>query len=179
MQYMHGLEGDTCLVNGVVNPRLYIAPGQVQRWRICNASTARFYRLALASHTMYVVGTEGEATAGLNGPGPIGAPQKKAAKQGEVRPTSGAGHGVVFQSDLPETSRSSRLGKITQICTPVGVNGEPVPDPRLHLVCYELLEKHDPRRPVATTNRFGKSKMVVRESQELCVPSTKELLEQK
>jgi FtsP/CotA-like multicopper oxidase with cupredoxin domain len=59
MQYMHGLEGDTVLVNGQVNPRLNIKPGQVQRWRICNSCTARFFRLSLASHTMYLVGTEG------------------------------------------------------------------------------------------------------------------------
>ncbi|MHB1344761.1 MAG: multicopper oxidase family protein [Thermoleophilia bacterium] len=59
MDYMHGLEGSTVMVNGQVNPRLTIRPGQVQRWRIVNACTARFFRLSLASHTMYLVGTEG------------------------------------------------------------------------------------------------------------------------
>ncbi len=59
MDYMHGLEGSTVMVNGQVNPRLAIKPGQVQRWRIVNACTARFFRLSLASHTMYLVGTEG------------------------------------------------------------------------------------------------------------------------
>jgi FtsP/CotA-like multicopper oxidase with cupredoxin domain len=59
MQYMHGLEGNTVLVNGQVNPRLTIAPGQVQRWRVLNASTARFYRLQLQGHSMYLVGTDG------------------------------------------------------------------------------------------------------------------------
>lgn len=59
MQYMHGLEGDTVMVNGQVNPRLYIRAGQVQRWRIVNSCTARFFRLGLANHTMYLVGTEG------------------------------------------------------------------------------------------------------------------------
>ncbi|MEW6116736.1 MAG: multicopper oxidase family protein [Nitrospirota bacterium] len=59
MQYMHGLEGDTVMVNGQVNPRLYIKAGQVQRWRIVNSCTARFFRLSLANHTMYLVGTEG------------------------------------------------------------------------------------------------------------------------
>ncbi|KAF0214652.1 MAG: twin-arginine translocation pathway, partial [Geobacteraceae bacterium] len=47
MDYMHGKEGNTVMVNGVVNPRLYLKSGQVQRWRILNASSARFYRLAL------------------------------------------------------------------------------------------------------------------------------------
>jgi FtsP/CotA-like multicopper oxidase with cupredoxin domain len=53
MDYMHGMEGSTVLVNGLVNPRLYIKPGQVQRWRIVNSCTARFFRLSLTSHTMY------------------------------------------------------------------------------------------------------------------------------
>jgi len=59
MDYMHGKEGNTVMVNGKVNPVLNIRPGQVQRWRILNASTARFYYLSLQNHSMYVVGTDG------------------------------------------------------------------------------------------------------------------------
>jgi FtsP/CotA-like multicopper oxidase with cupredoxin domain len=59
MSYMHGLEGNLVLVNGQVNPRLTIAPGAVQRWRVLNACTARFLRLSLAGHTMHLVGTDG------------------------------------------------------------------------------------------------------------------------
>ena len=59
MDYMHGLEGGIVMVNGQVNPRLAIAPGQVQRWRVVNASTARFYRLSLQDHAMHLVGTDG------------------------------------------------------------------------------------------------------------------------
>ena len=44
MDYMHGKEGNSIMVNGVVNPRLNIKAGQVQRWRILNASNARIYR---------------------------------------------------------------------------------------------------------------------------------------
>lgn len=57
--FMHGLEGDTVMVNGLVNPKMTIRPGQVQRWRIVNASNARFYKLTLQGHTMHLVGTEG------------------------------------------------------------------------------------------------------------------------
>jgi FtsP/CotA-like multicopper oxidase with cupredoxin domain len=57
--YMHGLEGNTVMVNGQVNPRLYVQQGQVQRWRIVNASSARFYRLALQNHPFYLIGTDG------------------------------------------------------------------------------------------------------------------------
>ena len=59
MDYMHGLEGGTVMVNGLVNPRLAIAPGQVQRWRVVNACTARFFRLSLQDHAMHLVGTDG------------------------------------------------------------------------------------------------------------------------
>jgi FtsP/CotA-like multicopper oxidase with cupredoxin domain len=59
MDYMHGKEGDTVMVNGQVNPRLTIRPGQVQRWRILNASNARFYKLSLEGHTLALVGTDG------------------------------------------------------------------------------------------------------------------------
>ncbi|MGZ8215393.1 MAG: multicopper oxidase family protein, partial [Methylosarcina sp.] len=57
--FMNGKEGDTMMVNGQVNPVLALRPGQVQRWKIVNASNARFYKLSLANHSLYVVGTDG------------------------------------------------------------------------------------------------------------------------
>jgi FtsP/CotA-like multicopper oxidase with cupredoxin domain len=57
--FMNGKEGDTMMVNGKVNPVLAMRPGQVQRWKIVNASNARFYKLSLASHNLNVVGTDG------------------------------------------------------------------------------------------------------------------------
>jgi FtsP/CotA-like multicopper oxidase with cupredoxin domain len=59
MDYMLGKEGNIVMVNGQVNPILPIRPGQVQRWRILNASNARFYNLSLEGQTVYLVGTEG------------------------------------------------------------------------------------------------------------------------
>jgi len=59
MDYMHGKEGDTVMVNGQVNPVLPIKPGQVQRWRIMNACNARFLKLGLEGHTLQIIGTEG------------------------------------------------------------------------------------------------------------------------
>jgi FtsP/CotA-like multicopper oxidase with cupredoxin domain len=58
-EYMHGKEGATVTVNGQVNPYLSARPGQVRRLRILNTSNARFYRLSLQGHAMYVVGTDG------------------------------------------------------------------------------------------------------------------------
>jgi len=79
------------------------------------------------------------------------------------------------QFDLVKT----RLGRITKICTPVSKNDEGIPDKDLHLVCYKILDQHDPRQPVVTTNQFGNARMYVRESEELCVPSTKRRLDRK
>jgi FtsP/CotA-like multicopper oxidase with cupredoxin domain len=59
MDFMRGKEGNTVMVNGQVNPVLPIRPGQIQRWRILNASNARFYMLSLEGHALSVVGTEG------------------------------------------------------------------------------------------------------------------------
>jgi len=59
MEYMHGKEGSLVMINGQVNPVLNIRPGQVQRWRIVNASNARFCKLSLENHSMYLVGTDG------------------------------------------------------------------------------------------------------------------------
>ncbi len=59
MDYMFGKEGRIVTVNGQVNPELVIKAGQVQRWRVLNASSARFYRLTLPGHTFHVIGTDG------------------------------------------------------------------------------------------------------------------------
>ena len=55
----NGREGDVLLVNGSVMPTLTIRSGEVQRWRIINASPARVYRLALAGHRFLHVGSDG------------------------------------------------------------------------------------------------------------------------
>ena len=59
MEYMHGKEGTMVMVNGQVNPVLPIRPGQVQRWQIVNACNARFFKLSLQNHPMYLIGTDG------------------------------------------------------------------------------------------------------------------------
>ena len=58
MDFMQGKEGNIIMVNGLVNPVLPIKPGQVQRWQIVNGSNARYYKLSLENHTMYLVGTD-------------------------------------------------------------------------------------------------------------------------
>ena len=55
----NGREGDVVFVSGAVRPTLAIRSGEVQRWRVINASAARVYRLALPGHTLLQVGTDG------------------------------------------------------------------------------------------------------------------------
>jgi bilirubin oxidase len=55
----NGREGELLFVNGQVNPSLSIRSGEVQRWRVINASAARVFRLSLSGHTFLHVGTDG------------------------------------------------------------------------------------------------------------------------
>jgi suppressor of ftsI len=56
---INGWEGNVLMVNGQIHPAMSIRSGEVQRWRIVNASSARFYRLALEGHTFLQVGSDG------------------------------------------------------------------------------------------------------------------------
>ena len=55
----NGREGPVLFVNGQVMPTLTIRSGEVQRWRIVNASAGRVYRIALAGHTFLHIGSDG------------------------------------------------------------------------------------------------------------------------
>jgi FtsP/CotA-like multicopper oxidase with cupredoxin domain len=59
IDFENGREGDVMFVNGQIMPTLAIRSGEVQRWRVINASGARVYRLALAGHTLLHVGSDG------------------------------------------------------------------------------------------------------------------------
>lgn len=55
----NGREGDVLFVNDELLPTISIRSGEVQRWRVVNASGARIYRLALEGHTFLHVGSDG------------------------------------------------------------------------------------------------------------------------
>jgi len=57
--FQNGREGNVLFVNGQVMPTIPIRPGEVQRWRVINASGARVYRLAIPGHTFLHVGGDG------------------------------------------------------------------------------------------------------------------------
>ena len=54
-----GREGDIRLINGKAEPQLTIAAGQIERWRIINASSARYVRLSLGGAAFRIIGTDG------------------------------------------------------------------------------------------------------------------------
>jgi FtsP/CotA-like multicopper oxidase with cupredoxin domain len=54
-----GRDGGLQVINGRAGATLPMRSGQRQRWRIINAGSARFYRLALPGHRFTVIGTDG------------------------------------------------------------------------------------------------------------------------
>jgi len=56
---LFGREGNLHLVNGKLNPTLYVREGLRQRWRIINAAKSRFEQLSLAGTSFTRIGGEG------------------------------------------------------------------------------------------------------------------------
>ncbi len=67
MDWQHGRMGETLLVNGVVQPVLKVAPGSTMRFRLWNATNARFINISFKKGVdattpdlnTYLVGTDG------------------------------------------------------------------------------------------------------------------------
>jgi FtsP/CotA-like multicopper oxidase with cupredoxin domain len=55
----NGRVGSTRLVNGKREPELNIAGGQIERWRIVNAASARYVRLSIGGRPFRILGTDG------------------------------------------------------------------------------------------------------------------------
>jgi FtsP/CotA-like multicopper oxidase with cupredoxin domain len=54
-----GRQGDTLLINGKVDSLLHMHAGQVERWRLINASSARYFKLYLGGKEFKIIGTDG------------------------------------------------------------------------------------------------------------------------
>jgi len=54
-----GRDGNVRLVNGVAEPELMIRGGQVERWRVINASSARYVKLSIDGRPFVALGTGG------------------------------------------------------------------------------------------------------------------------
>ncbi len=59
VQWHDGREGDVRLINGAREPELSIAAGQIERWRIVNAASARYVRLSIGGAPFRILGTTG------------------------------------------------------------------------------------------------------------------------
>jgi FtsP/CotA-like multicopper oxidase with cupredoxin domain len=54
-----GREGETLLINGIEKPELNMASGQYARWRLINASSARYFLFHLSGRSFNLIGTDG------------------------------------------------------------------------------------------------------------------------
>jgi len=59
VEHRCGRGGDLLLVNGVREPQMQIVAGQVERWRVVNASSARYLHLSLDGQRFHILGTTG------------------------------------------------------------------------------------------------------------------------
>jgi FtsP/CotA-like multicopper oxidase with cupredoxin domain len=59
VQWHDGREGDVRLMSGEREPEFEIAAGQVERWRIINASSARYIRFSIGGDEFRIIGTDG------------------------------------------------------------------------------------------------------------------------
>ena len=55
----NGREGNVIFVNGQIMPKIMIRSGEVQRWRVVNATAARVFRIAIPGQTLTYVGSDG------------------------------------------------------------------------------------------------------------------------
>ena len=59
IEHHDGRQGSTRLVNGRKEPVLAMAAGQLERWRVVNASSARYIRLSIGGRPFMLMGTDG------------------------------------------------------------------------------------------------------------------------
>ena len=70
---------------------------------------------------------------------------------------------------------AAKVFKPRYVCNPVSINNKRIPDPKMHLVCYEASTPIRPK-PVAVANEFERpqaAQFELADAQLLCVPSEK------
>jgi hypothetical protein len=83
---------------------------------------------------------------------------------------------AVHLSDQFEET-DDRLVRPRYVCNPTKKNDTGIPQPDIHLVCYEILESPvPPPHKVQTKNQFGLQTFKVQTPQLLCLPSSKQEL---
>jgi hypothetical protein len=82
-----------------------------------------------------------------------------------------AGRGVTLADDFGGSS--GLVARTARLCGPADKNGESIPDPTQHLMCYRLSEPRPEPRSVVAHNQFGDDALTVRRVDSLCVPAAK------
>ncbi len=121
--YVKGKEGGINMVNGQVNPLLKIRPGQVQRWRILNSATARYYKISLEGLKFYLVGTDGGL---LDRPYPMDSLLLTPGERADILVRGPEREGLYRFVSLPYDRRANRPEKITLLS--LESSGRPVSD---------------------------------------------------
>jgi hypothetical protein len=81
-------------------------------------------------------------------------------------------------SDQFETSRN-RVLRPARFCNPVDKNGEGIPDPTAHLMCYQAIAKDAGNlntRIVTVENQFGTEELAITRREKLCLPARKDAI---
>ena len=92
-----------------------------------------------------------------------------------VQPVDFVPRTVTLRDQFGTTTATVR--RPLQLCTPVSKNNEVVPNPQIHLVCYEIAETPviGPKN-VRTNDQFGTLTYTIRNPNRLCVPANKTVL---
>ena len=68
------------------------------------------------------------------------------------------------------------MGEVMLLCNPVDKNGEGIGLEEQHLVCYRVHPDQEPIRDVDVEHQFGKERIRVGDSELLCLPATKKIV---
>ena len=74
-----------------------------------------------------------------------------------------------FQDDV-------RVKKATLLCAPADKNGEGIANANVHMTCYDIKSKQNPKLDVLVSHQFGEQGLEVKKAKLLCLPSSKEVL---
>jgi len=107
--YITGKEGAINMVNGQVNPVLRIRPGQVQRWRVLNSSTARYYKISLEGMNFHLAGTDGGL---LDRPYPLRSLLLTPGERADILVKGPEKRGIYRLVSLPYDRRANRPEKL-------------------------------------------------------------------
>lgn len=115
-----GKEGDMVMVNGQVNPALEMRAGRAHRWRVLNACTARYFKLALEGHDMYLAGTDGGL---LDRPYPVESLLLTPGERADLLVVPKGGPGAYRLLSLPYDRRGNRVERRTLMTVESGGRG--------------------------------------------------------